>query len=49
VTDARGKITRFTYNGQKVTVFVAKESPYAGKVINAIIPDAAQLAEMRIP
>jgi hypothetical protein len=32
-------------DGSQVVVFVAKEGPYAGRVISAIVPDADQVAQ----
>ncbi|MBB6099664.1 hypothetical protein HNR42_003122 [Deinobacterium chartae] len=32
------------YMGKPVVIYVAKEGPYAGKVISSIVPDADQLA-----
>ncbi len=34
-----------TVNGRRVVVFVAKEGPYQGRVIPAVVPDASQMAQ----
>ena len=31
--------------GKRVVVFVAKEGPYQGRVISAVVPDAKQVAQ----
>ena len=31
--------------GQQVVVFVAKEGPYQGRILSAIVPDASQVAQ----
>jgi hypothetical protein len=31
--------------GKRIVVFVAKEGPYQGKVLSAVVPDAGQVAQ----
>ena len=35
--------------GRQVVVFVAKEGPYQGSVLSAVVPDAAQMAQWGLP
>lgn len=35
--------------GQQVVVFVAKEGPYQGRVLSAVVPDANQMAQWGLP
>jgi hypothetical protein len=35
--------------GQQVVVFVAKEGPYQGRVLSAVVPDAGQMAQWGLP
>ena len=46
VTNSKGFVGEF--NGQTVVVFIAKDGPYAGKVISSLIPDANQVVQWGI-
>lgn len=35
--------------GRQVVVFVAKEGPYQGRVLSAVVPDASQMAQWGLP